>query len=137
MEDTVDKFDIRKHVHESVECVGAFWRNDQSKWEVRLKDLRTGLEYTRMANVLVSAVGAISFPRDVKFPGMENFHFSGSWGIRPEVPSNISLRTPISPSDSLKSKIRRLGRFDTRFDLGRRSTRVPNGCESHENWIKA
>ncbi|KAF7536649.1 hypothetical protein G7054_g4356 [Neopestalotiopsis clavispora] len=73
MEDTVDKFDIRKHVHESVECVGAFWRNDQSKWEVRLKDLRTGLEYTRMANVLVSAVGAISFPRDVKFPGMENF----------------------------------------------------------------
>ncbi|ETS78550.1 hypothetical protein PFICI_10612 [Pestalotiopsis fici W106-1] len=73
MEDTVDKFDIRKHVHESVECTGAFWRNDESKWEVRLKDLRTGLEYSRMANVLVSAVGAISFPRDVKFPGMETF----------------------------------------------------------------
>ncbi|KAI4602224.1 hypothetical protein KJ359_009462 [Pestalotiopsis sp. 9143b] len=73
MEDTVDKFDLRKHVHESVECTGAYWRNDQSKWEVNLKDLRTGIEYTRMANVLVSAVGAISFPRDVKFPGMENF----------------------------------------------------------------
>lgn len=73
MEDTVDKFDIRKHVHESVECVGAFWNNEKSHWEVKLKDLRTDLEYIRTASIFVSAVGAISFPRDVKFPGMEKF----------------------------------------------------------------
>ncbi|KAI0873003.1 monooxygenase [Hypoxylon argillaceum] len=73
MEDTVDKFDLRKHVHSSVECKGAVWNSAIEKWEVNLKDSKTGIEYTRAASVFVSAVGAISFPRDVKFPGMENF----------------------------------------------------------------
>jgi cation diffusion facilitator CzcD-associated flavoprotein CzcO len=73
MEDTVDKFGIRPHVHSSVECTGAAWHNDKEKWEVRFKDLRTGVEFTRFASVFVSAVGAISFPRDVKFQGMDKF----------------------------------------------------------------
>ncbi|KAI1102681.1 hypothetical protein F4804DRAFT_312216 [Jackrogersella minutella] len=73
MNDTVDKFDLRKHVQTSVECVGAQWHKDLSKWEVNLKDVKTGIEYSRFATILVSAVGAISFPRDVKFPGMEKF----------------------------------------------------------------
>ena len=73
MEDTVDKFDIRKHIHESVECIGAVWDNKSSQWNVNLRDLRTGIEYTRTASIFVSAVGAISFPRNVKFNGMENF----------------------------------------------------------------
>ncbi|KAL3417060.1 monooxygenase [Phlyctema vagabunda] len=73
MEDTVDKFDIRKHVHSSVECTGARWHHDIAKWEVLIKDLKTGIEYSRFASIFVSAVGAISYPRDVKFPGMETF----------------------------------------------------------------
>ncbi|KAI3330705.1 monooxygenase [Ustulina deusta] len=73
MNDTVDKFDLRKHMHTSVECTGAVWNSTLEKWDVKLKDLKTGIEYTRPASVFVSAVGAISFPRDVKFPGMENF----------------------------------------------------------------
>ncbi|KAI0424193.1 monooxygenase [Xylaria sp. FL1042] len=73
MEDTVDKFDLRKHMHPSVECTGAVWNSATEKWEVSLKDLKTGIDYTRAASVFVSAVGAISFPRDVKFPGMEKF----------------------------------------------------------------
>ncbi|KAI1359131.1 monooxygenase [Xylaria arbuscula] len=73
MNDTVDKFGLRKHMHTSVECTGAVWNNTKEKWEVNLKDLKTGIEYTRAASIFVSAVGAISFPRDVKFPGMENF----------------------------------------------------------------
>ena len=73
MEDTVDKFDLRRHVHASVECVGAKWHTNKNKWEVQLKDLETGMEYVRFASVFVSAVGAISFPRDVRFPGMEKF----------------------------------------------------------------
>ncbi|KAF2968628.1 hypothetical protein GQX73_g4995 [Xylaria multiplex] len=73
MEDTVDKFDLRKHVHPLVECIGAVWDGTLEKWEVNLRDLKTGIQYTRVASVFVSAVGAISFPRDVKFPGMENF----------------------------------------------------------------
>ncbi|CAG8934660.1 unnamed protein product [Penicillium salamii] len=73
MEDTVDKFDIRKHIHNSVECVGAAWDNSKSHWEVQLKDSRTGIQYTRTAAILVSAVGGISFPREIKFPGMDEF----------------------------------------------------------------
>ena len=73
MEDTVDKFDIRKHVQPSVECVGAEWKGDLKKWKVSLKDIQTGLQFVRYASVFVSAVGAISFPRDVRFPGMDDF----------------------------------------------------------------
>lgn len=73
MEDTVDKFDIRKHVQTSVECTGAEWQGDLNKWKVVCKDLKTGLQFSRNASVFVSAVGAISYPRDVRFPGMDDF----------------------------------------------------------------
>lgn len=73
MEDTVDKFDLRKHIHTSVECTGASWHDELQKWEVNLKDNATGIEYTRFASVFVSAIGAFTLPRDVRFPGMENF----------------------------------------------------------------
>lgn len=43
------------------------------EWTVRFRDLQTGLEFERHATIFISAVGAISFPRDVKFKGMENF----------------------------------------------------------------
>ena len=74
MEDTVDKFDLRQHVHSSVECLGANWNPQTEKYDVQLKDLQTGIKYSRAASVFVSAVGAISYPRDVKFAGMEKFH---------------------------------------------------------------
>ncbi|KAK5360248.1 hypothetical protein LTR20_004221 [Exophiala xenobiotica] len=74
MEDTVDKFDLRRHVHAEVECLGSKWNPAREKWDVQLKDLKTGIEFVRAASVFVSAVGAISFPRNVKFPGMQKFH---------------------------------------------------------------
>ena len=73
MERTVDKFDLRKHMHFEIECLGARWDDKQSRWHVKFRDLRTKLEYVRTATIFVSAVGGISFPRDVKFPGMETF----------------------------------------------------------------
>ncbi|KAK5049313.1 hypothetical protein LTR84_004242 [Exophiala bonariae] len=73
MEDTVDKFDLRQHIHSEVECIGAKWNAVKEKWDVQLKDLRTGIQFARAASVFISAVGAISFPRDVKFPAMEKF----------------------------------------------------------------
>lgn len=56
-----------------MECVGATWLAKESRWEAHLKDIATGICYSRKASVLVSAVGAISYPRDVKFPGMDSF----------------------------------------------------------------
>ena len=60
-------------MHFEVECLGATWRNDLNSWEVRFKDMRTKVEYSRLATAFVSAVGGISYPRDVRFPGMETF----------------------------------------------------------------
>ncbi|CEL10333.1 hypothetical protein ASPCAL13454 [Aspergillus calidoustus] len=72
MEATVDKFDLRKHMQFGIECVSTSW-DEQGFWEVRLRDTRTGFEYTRNATVFISAVGGISKPRDTKFPGMDKF----------------------------------------------------------------
>lgn len=73
MEDTVEKFDLRKHMQFGIECVSATWDENSSKWNVIFHDMRTDVEYTRSADVLVSAVGGISHPREIKFPGMEKF----------------------------------------------------------------
>lgn len=73
MEATVDKFDLRKHMHFEIECLGAQWDALKSRWNVRFRDMRSKLEYVRTATVFISAVGGISYPRDVKFPGMEQF----------------------------------------------------------------
>lgn len=67
IEDTVDKFHLRSHINTSVECVGATWDSKVAKWSVHLKDLKTGITFTRRSTVFVSAVGGISFPRDVSF----------------------------------------------------------------------
>jgi len=73
MEDTADKFDLRHHVNTSVECTGAEWDEDLSQWKVNLLDIKTNFSYVRTATIFVSAVGGISFPRDVKFKGKEKF----------------------------------------------------------------
>lgn len=73
MEDTVDKFGLRKHMQFGVECISASW-NTQGFWEVRLLDTKTKVEYTRTATVFISAVGGISKPRDIQFPGMDKFN---------------------------------------------------------------
>ncbi|KAI1613810.1 monooxygenase [Exophiala viscosa] len=70
---TVNKFDLRKHMHFSIECLGAKWNTKSSQWSVHFRDLLTNVEYTRTADIFISAVGGISYPRDVRFPGMEKF----------------------------------------------------------------
>ncbi|KAJ0108808.1 Monooxygenase protein [Diaporthe amygdali] len=73
IEDTVDKFHLRPHINTFVECVGAAWDSESAQWIVQMKDLKTGINFTRRSTRFVSAVGGISFPRDVHFEGMEDF----------------------------------------------------------------
>lgn len=73
IEDTVDKFDLRKHVVASVECTGASWDEKAGTWAVHFRDVKTGLDFVRYAIIFVSAVGAISLPREIHFKGMERF----------------------------------------------------------------
>lgn len=73
MDSTVDKFGLRPHINTGVECLGAEWVADQALWNVKLLDLQTNIEFIRQAKIFVSAVGGISFPRDVKFKKQEAF----------------------------------------------------------------
>lgn len=73
MESTVDKFDLRKHMQFGVECVKATWNDELGIWEVLFRDIKTGIQYQRSATIFISAVGGISLPRDIRFPGMEKF----------------------------------------------------------------
>jgi cation diffusion facilitator CzcD-associated flavoprotein CzcO len=73
MESTVDKFDLRKYMHFSIECLGAEWNKQTQKWDVKFRDMQTNLEFVRSASIFISAVGGISYPRDVHFTGEEKF----------------------------------------------------------------
>ncbi|KFY81519.1 hypothetical protein V500_11346 [Pseudogymnoascus sp. VKM F-4518 (FW-2643)] len=72
MEATVDKFNLRPHMRFMTKCLGAQWISKTKKWEIELQDM-TGRKFTKEADIFISAVGGISEPRDVKFPGMEKF----------------------------------------------------------------
>lgn len=121
IEDTVDKFDLRTHIHTSVECTGAEWNNESQTWLVQLHDLETGLKYSRQANAFVSAVGGISFPRDVsaileatiskcvdprqvRFPGMEDFKgpmfHTAKWDHSVDYNGKRMVRVPRSHSSA-------------------------------------
>ncbi|GKZ51981.1 hypothetical protein AbraIFM66951_009012 [Aspergillus brasiliensis] len=102
MEDTVDKFELREHMQFGVECISASWNKD-GFWEVRLLDIITNTEYVRTATVFISAVGGISKPRDIRFPGMEKF----------------------------QGDIMHTARWDTQFDYsGKRLAVIGNGCSA-------
>ncbi|ORX97011.1 monooxygenase [Clohesyomyces aquaticus] len=73
MEDTVYKFDLRKHMHFSIECLGTAWNKGTSQWDVKFRDTRTKCEFTRSSTVFISTICGISYPRDVHFDGMEKF----------------------------------------------------------------
>ncbi|KAF9886168.1 hypothetical protein FE257_011993 [Aspergillus nanangensis] len=86
-----------------VECVSATWNDQTSQWEVRFRDTQTKLEYTRRAPIFISAVGGISKPRDIKFPGLEKF----------------------------TGKVFHTARWDHQFDhRGKRLAVIGNGCSA-------
>ncbi|RDW76948.1 hypothetical protein BP6252_05001 [Coleophoma cylindrospora] len=73
MEATVDKFNLRPHMQFGISCLGAKWVSKTNKWDVYLQDM-TGRKFTQQAEIFVSAVGGISEPRNIKFPGMDKFN---------------------------------------------------------------
>ncbi|KAF2233755.1 monooxygenase [Viridothelium virens] len=73
MERTCDRWNLSQHMLFSIECLGARWLKDEQEWEIQFRDLKTSVEFVRRATVLISAVGGINKPREVKFEGMSNF----------------------------------------------------------------
>jgi 4-hydroxyacetophenone monooxygenase len=70
-ERVVDKYGLRPHCRFGTEVVRATWDDDAQRWHLVVRD--NGHEDTIDARFVVSAVGALSLPRQPHFEGMESF----------------------------------------------------------------
>lgn len=101
LHDTADKFGARQHVQLRTEVVSAKWIVPRRVWQVVLRDMSTGLEFTQEAEMLISCVGTISIPKECDIPGHEAY----------------------------KGAIFHSARWNHKFDLkGKRVAVVGNGC---------
>lgn len=70
---TVDRYELRPHVHMAVEAVKAQWNEKGNVWCVTLKDLKTGVEFVRYATILILAVGGMDNEQYDRIEGMDQF----------------------------------------------------------------
>src|SRR5262249_879448 len=71
-EHVVDKYGLRAHCRFDTEVVRATWDDAARRWEVVVRDAG-GREASIDARFAISAVGALSYPRQPPFDGMESF----------------------------------------------------------------
>ncbi|KAJ5107652.1 hypothetical protein N7456_004327 [Penicillium angulare] len=68
-----DQYEIRPHMkfHSTVKI--AEYEPKTATWKVIIEDQRTGRETQKRCRILISAVGALSVPKNCDLPGAENF----------------------------------------------------------------
>ena len=71
-EHVLAKYDVARNCRFNTEVVRADWREAEGRWEVTLRTSDGGTE-TVMANVVVSATGALNAPKMPEIPGMDSF----------------------------------------------------------------
>lgn len=69
----VDKFGVRERIVFNTDAADFVWNEARQKWRVTLRDLKTGMETTREANVVITAVGALNRPAYPAIPGLDKF----------------------------------------------------------------
>lgn len=69
-----DQYNIPRHVRFRSTVQEAAFNELSGTWLVTVLDQRSGRVYQRRARVLISAVGALSVPRDCEIPGVEKYH---------------------------------------------------------------
>lgn len=72
IEDTFDRYDIRRHVRFDVEVTCAAWDEATSRWRVTFRRAGGG-EETLACNALVTAVGQLNRPAIPAIPGLDDF----------------------------------------------------------------
>lgn len=73
MNDTVDKFHLRSHFQTRTEVEACDWIEEESVWQVKVLRLETGQRETLRARIVVSAVGALSVPKEMDIEGLDSF----------------------------------------------------------------
>ncbi|KAL3479650.1 hypothetical protein BJX99DRAFT_268015 [Aspergillus californicus] len=69
----VKEYRIDQRFTGNVEWIGATWQERTHTWTVQLRDTKSGQEFMQECQVLISAVGGLVNPQDLKIPGAECF----------------------------------------------------------------
>ncbi|KAG5811345.1 hypothetical protein H9Q74_013608 [Fusarium xylarioides] len=71
--DVAKKYDIERHVRFNSVVESAHWDESTGTWETTIRDVKTSEVTTRRSKVLVSAVGALSIPKECDILGASDF----------------------------------------------------------------
>jgi cation diffusion facilitator CzcD-associated flavoprotein CzcO len=71
--DVAKKYDIERRVRFNSVVESARWDESSGTWEVTIRDMTTAEILIRRSKVLISAVGALSVPKECDTPGASDF----------------------------------------------------------------
>jgi cation diffusion facilitator CzcD-associated flavoprotein CzcO len=74
VDDVVNTYNLRPKMTFATEVIRSVWREDASRWQLFLRDLNTGREYTHECRILFAATGQLVEPRPCEIPGAPDFH---------------------------------------------------------------
>ncbi|KZF26121.1 FAD/NAD(P)-binding domain-containing protein [Xylona heveae TC161] len=66
-----DKYDVRKYIRLSHQCLEARWLETASQWQVKILNLETGLIFTDTADVFMTGIGVLN---EWKWPDIKGLH---------------------------------------------------------------
>ncbi|KAL4768010.1 hypothetical protein BDW60DRAFT_220057 [Aspergillus nidulans var. acristatus] len=69
----VKQYCVNQHFTGGVEWTGATWHEKTQTWSVTLQDIQTNEVFTQECQILISAVGGLVNPQELKIPGAEQF----------------------------------------------------------------
>ncbi|KAF5586912.1 monooxygenase [Fusarium pseudocircinatum] len=71
--DVAKKYDVERQVRFNSVVESARWNESTGTWETTVRDIKTSEVITRRSKVLISAVGALSIPKECDIPGSSDF----------------------------------------------------------------
>jgi cation diffusion facilitator CzcD-associated flavoprotein CzcO len=69
----VKQYHVDQHFTGNVEWTGAAWSDKSQTWSVSFQDVQTKQAFMQECQILISAVGGLVNPQELKIPGAETF----------------------------------------------------------------
>lgn len=60
-QDVADEYELRKYIKFEHQIVSAVWSEERGRWNMRIKDLTTGIELDDWCNVFINASGFLKY----------------------------------------------------------------------------
>lgn len=71
--DVAKKYDIERHVRFNSAVESARWDETTGTWKTTIRDVKTSEVTTVRSKIVISAVGALSIPKECDIPGTSEF----------------------------------------------------------------